>query len=99
MKETFSKNKKTGFFLLLFCWFTFFLKTAQRCVLKGMEAQEHYLKGFYIISDMEFKRSVSQDAWPSADIKLQANLTGGGKKGKMHSSKGALNSSVIKRGR
>jgi len=44
---------------------------------------------------------VSQDAWPSASIKLQASLMGGEgkKKGKMHSSKGALNSTVIKRGR
>lgn len=79
-RNFFKKQENRILLLLLFCWFTFFLKTAQRCVLKGMEAQEHYLKGFYIISDMEFKRSVSQDAWPSADIKLQANLTGGEKK-------------------
>lgn len=79
-RNFFKKQENRIFFVVVFCWFSFFLKTAQRCVLKGMEAQEHYLKGFYIISDMEFKRSVSQDAWPSADIKLQANLTGGGKK-------------------
>jgi len=47
-ERNFFKNKETAIF-----YFYFFFKTAQQCVLKGMETQEHYLKGFYIISDME----------------------------------------------